>query len=157
MKKSKNNPKWFKNDSIFFQLMVSTTMSYILLCVGAIFVFFLSPEGDPLNKGENGNGSWNLWVGVLIWVVMVLLYFFKDKLSEVDFDNDPVLNKLDDELDEINRNQLPKLQKIKDEQPENWKQLVEYGLVDPKDFKDENEELNNSDLGSLEKPEDKKK
>jgi hypothetical protein len=127
-----------------------------LLGVGAIFVFFLSPEVDPLNKGENGNGSWDLWVGVLIWVVMVLLYFFKDKLYEVDFDNDPELNKLDDELDEINRSQLPKLRKVKDEQPENWKQLVVYGLVDPKDFKDENEELNNSDLGSLENQKIKK-
>lgn len=127
-----------------------------MLGVGAIFVFFLSPEVDPLNKGENGNGSWDLWVGVLIWVVMVLLYFFKDKLYEVDFDNDPELNKLDDELDEINRSQLPKLRKVKDEQPENWKQLVVYGLVDPKDFKDENEELNNSDLGSLENQKIKK-
>lgn len=127
-----------------------------MLGVGAIFVFFLSPEVDPLNKGENGNGSWDLWVGVLIWVVMVLLYFFKDKLYEVDFDNDPELNKLDDELDEINRSQLPKLRKVKDEQPENWKQLVVYGLVVPKDFKDENEELNNSDLGSLENQKIKK-
>jgi hypothetical protein len=50
-------------------------------------------------------------------------------------DNDPVLNKLDDELYDINRSYIPKLQKIKDTQPENWKQLVKYGLVDPKDFK----------------------
>ena len=50
-------------------------------------------------------------------------------------DNDPVLNKLDDELYDINRSYIPKLQKVKDTQPENWKQLVKYGLVDPKDFK----------------------
>jgi hypothetical protein len=73
----------------------------------------------------------------------------------VDFDNDPILNKLDDELYEINRSQLSKLQKIKDEQPENWKQLVENGLVDPKDFKDKNEKSNNVDLSNLEKQEEK--
>ena len=50
-------------------------------------------------------------------------------------DNDPVLNKLDDELYDINRSYIPKLQKVKDTQPEMWKQLLKYGLVDPKDFK----------------------
>jgi hypothetical protein len=50
-------------------------------------------------------------------------------------DNDPVLNKLDDELYDINRSYIPKLQKIKDNEPEMWKQLLKYGLVDPKDFK----------------------
>jgi hypothetical protein len=50
-------------------------------------------------------------------------------------DNDPVLNKLDAELYDINRSYIPKLQKVKNDQPEMWKQLVKYGLVDPKDFK----------------------
>jgi hypothetical protein len=50
-------------------------------------------------------------------------------------DNDPILNKLDDELYDINRSYIPKLQKIKDNEPEMWKQLLKYGLVDPKDFK----------------------
>jgi hypothetical protein len=50
-------------------------------------------------------------------------------------DNDPVLNKLDDELYDINRSYIPKLQKVKDTQPEMWKQLVKYNMVDPKDFK----------------------
>ena len=50
-------------------------------------------------------------------------------------DNDPVLNKLDAELYDINRSYIPKLQKVKDTQPEMWKQLLKYGLVDPKDFK----------------------
>jgi hypothetical protein len=50
-------------------------------------------------------------------------------------DSDPVLNKLDDELYDINRNYIPRLQKIKDNDAESWKQLVKYGLVDPKDFK----------------------
>ena len=45
---------------------------------------------------------------------------YQKEISKVDFDNDLVLNKLDDELHEINKSQLSKLQKIKDEQPENW-------------------------------------
>ncbi len=50
-------------------------------------------------------------------------------------DDDPILKKIDGDLTNINRNYIPKLQRIKDKQPEDWKQLVKYGLVDPKDFK----------------------
>jgi hypothetical protein len=74
-------------------------------------------------KKENLNEFWGL--------------FGKKKpqsLQQV-IDSDPVLNKLDDELYDINRNYIPRLQKIKDNDAESWKQLVKYGLVDPKDFK----------------------
>ena len=145
----------FKSPSIFIQLITSYTVLFLLFFAGVFFIYFMSPEGDFLNRGEDGKGSWNLWTGLFLWLLSGVLLFFKKRFSEVDFDNDPVLNKLDDELFEINRGQIPKLQKIKDEQPENWKQLVEHGLVDPKDFKDKNEKSNNSDLGNLEKPEGK--
>jgi hypothetical protein len=126
----------FNRPSIFIQLITSYTVLFLLFFTGVFLIYFMSPEGDFLNKGENGKGSWNLWTGLFLWLLSGVLLFFKKRFSEVDFDNDPVLNKLDDELFEINRGQIPKLQKVKDNEPEMWKQLVKYGLVDPKDFKD---------------------
>lgn len=151
MEKSTKPKNSFKYDSIFVQLVTSYTVLYLLFFWGIFFIYFLSPDGDPLNKGEDGKGSWNLWTGLFLWFLSGTLLFFKRRISDVDFENDPILNKLDDELNEINKSQLTKLQKIKDEQPENWKQLVENGLVDPKDFKDKNEESKNADLSNLEK------
>lgn len=151
MKKSTKHSNSLKYDSIFVQLVTSYTVVYLLFFWGIFFIYFLSPEGDPLNKGEDGKGSWNLWTGLFLWLLSGTLLFFKRRISDVSFENDPVLNKLDDELYEINRSQLTKLQKIKDEQPENWKLLVENGLVDSKDFKDKNEKTNNADLSNIEK------
>jgi hypothetical protein len=151
MKKSTKPSNSLKYDSIFVQLVTSYTVVYLLFFWGIFFIYFLSPEGDPLNKGEDGKGSWNLWTGLFLWLLSGTLLFFKRRISDVSFENDPVLNKLDDELFEINRSQLTKLQKIKDEQPENWKLLVENGLVDSKDFKDKNEKTNNADLSNIEK------
>ena len=140
MKKSTKSSNRFIYDSIVVQLLTSYTVLYLLFFWGIFFIYFLSPNGDPLNKGEDGKGSWNLWTGLFLWLLSGTLLFFKKRFSNVDIENvdienDPNLNKLDDELYEINRSQLAKLQKIKDEQPENWKELVENGLVDPKDFK----------------------
>ena len=59
----------------------------------------------------------------------------KPKTMQQVIDDDPILKKLDGELYDINRNYVPKLQKIKNTDPDNWKMLVRYGLVDPKDFK----------------------
>ena len=78
MKSSTKSPK---NNSIykevfidFFKELVSfKQMQWILLVVGAFFIYFMSPDGDPLNKGENGKGSWNLWTGVFFWGVMVFI------------------------------------------------------------------------------------
>ena len=151
MKKSTKPSNSIKYDSIFVQLVTSYTVLYLLFFWGIFFIYFLSPEGDPLNKGEDGKGSWNLWTGLFLWLLSGTLLFFKRRISDVSFENDPVLNKLDDELYEINRSQLTKLQKIKDEQPENWKLLVENGLGDSKDFKDKNEKTNNADLSNIEK------
>jgi hypothetical protein len=122
--------------SVFLRIFLSGEMQAILFIAGVVFIYFLSPEGQPANRGEDGKGTWNLWTGLFLCLLSGGLMFFKDKLPNVDFDNDPDLNKLDDELYDINRSYIPKLQKIKDTQPENWKQLVKYGLVDPKDFKD---------------------
>jgi hypothetical protein len=136
MEKSTKPSGGFKKDSIFIQLITSYTVLYFLFFFGIFFIYFLSPEGDPLNKGEDGKGSWNLWAGLFLWLLSGALLFFKKRFSELNFDNDPVLSKLDSELYEINRGQIPKLQKVKDNDPEMWKQLVKYDLVDPKDFKD---------------------
>jgi hypothetical protein len=126
----------FNRPSIFIQLITSYTVLFLFFFAGVFFIYFMSPEGDILNKGEDGKGSWNLWTGLFLWLLSGVLLFFKKRFSEVDFDNDPILNKLDDELFEINRGQIPKLKKVKDNDPEMWKQLVKYDLVDPRDFKD---------------------
>jgi hypothetical protein len=59
----------------------------------------------------------------------------KPKTMQQVIDDDPILKKLDGELYDINRSYIPKLKKIKDNDPEGWKKLVKYGLVDPSDFK----------------------
>ncbi len=135
----------FKNPSIFLQLITSYTVLFLLFFAGVFFIYFMSPEGDFLNRGEDGKGSWNLWTGLFLWLLSGVLLFFKKRFSEVDFDEDPVLNKLDDELFEINRGQIPKLKKMKKENPEYFDKLVKAGLVNLDDFKDEdsnNEKLN---------------
>ena len=145
MKKSTNPSNWFKNDSIFIQLITSYTALYLLFFWGIFFIYFLSPEGDPLNKGEDGKGSWNLWTGLFLWLLSGALLFFKKRYSEVDVDNDPVLNKLDAELVDINKSDLHKLKKMQKEEPELFAKMVEMNLIDPnhKDFIDSNNEDQN--------------
>jgi hypothetical protein len=67
--------------SVFLRFFFSGEMKTILFIAGVVFIFFLSPEGQPANRGEDGNGTWNLWVGVLIWGVMVVSYFLEDKMT----------------------------------------------------------------------------
>ncbi len=129
MKKSKNNPKWFKKNSIFVKLVTSYTVLYLLFFWGIFFIYFLSPEGDPLNKGEDGKGSWNLWTGLFLWLLSGALLFFKKRYSEVDFDNDPVLNKLDKEMEETARSYVPRLKQMKRQDPELFKMMQEKGII----------------------------
>ncbi len=138
MEKSTKPSKSFKKDSIFIQLITSYTVLFLLFFAGVFFIYFMSPEGDILNKGEDGKGSWNLWTGLFFWLLSGVLLFFKKRFSEVDFDNDPVLNKLDDELADINKSGLPKLKKMQNEDPKLFAALVEMNLIDPnhKDFID---------------------
>ena len=135
----------FKNPSIFLQLITSYTVLYLLFFWGIFFIYFLSPEGDPLNKGEDGKGSWNLWTGLFLWLLSGALLFFKKRYYEVDFDNDPVLNKLDTELADINKSDVPKLKKMQNEDPKLFAALVEMNLIDPnhKDFIDSSDEDEN--------------
>ena len=143
MKSSTNSPK---NNSIykevfidFFKELVSfKQMQWILLVVGAFFIYFMSPDGDPLNKGENGKGSWNLWTGVFFWGVMVVWYFLnknKPQVFQQLVDDDPVLKQLDREIEDTIDSQVPYLLKVKRERPEHWDLLVKGGMV-PKDFGD---------------------
>jgi hypothetical protein len=132
----------FKNPSIFIQLITSYTVLFLLFFAGVFFIYFMSPKGDYLNKGEDGKGSWNLWTGLFLWLLSGVLLFFKKRFSEVDFDNDPVLNKLDDELADINKSDLPKLKKMQNEDPKLFAALLEMNLIDPnhKDFIDSSNE-----------------
>ena len=49
-------------------------------------------------------------------------------------DNDPVLQKLDNEMTDIVKSFAPRVRKIADEQPELYKKWVKLGIID-KDFK----------------------
>lgn len=107
-------------------------MQWILFVVGAFFIYFMSPDGDPLNKGENGKGSWNLWTGLFFWGVIVVWFFLNKKKSQTLqqlVDNDPVLKNLQDELDDIDRSYIPKMRKLKSEDPEVFKYLQDTGFI----------------------------
>lgn len=75
----KNILSAFKKDSIFVKLITSYTVLYLLFFWGIFFIYFLSPEGDPLNKGADGKGSWNLWTGLSLWLLSGVLLFFKKR------------------------------------------------------------------------------
>lgn len=143
MKSSTKSPK---NNTIYKEVLIDLfkelvsfkEMQWILLVVGAFFIFFMSPDGDPLNKGENGKGSWNLWTGLFFWGVIVVWYFLnknKPQTFEQLVDNDPVLRKLDDELQDMIDGYYPKLKKMQKEDPENFKWLKDNGFI-PNDFDD---------------------
>jgi preprotein translocase subunit SecY len=119
----------FKNPSIFIQLITSYTVLFLLFFAGVFFIYFMSPEGDYLNKGEDGKGSWNLWTGLFLWLLSGVLLFFKKRFSEVDFDNDPVLNKLDKEMEEIARSQVPRFKQLKKEDPALFKRMQQMGII----------------------------
>lgn len=73
-------------------------------------------------KKENLNEFWGL--------------FGKKKPQSLQqiIDNDPVLNKLDDELADINKTYLPKLKKMQKEDPTAFDSLVKMGLINLSDF-----------------------
>lgn len=143
MKKSTKSPK---NNSIYKEVFIELfkelvsfkQMQWILFVVGAFFIYFMSPDGDPLNKGENGKGSWNLWTGLFFWGVIAVWYLLNKKKPQAFqqlVDNDPVLNQLDREIEDTIDSQVPYLLKVKKERPEDWAWMVKAGLV-PKDFGD---------------------
>jgi hypothetical protein len=79
MKKStKPSVREILNDSIFVQLVTSHRVILMINFLGYIYLFW-SPEGDPLNKGENGKGSWNLWTAIFLWLLSLVLYFIKKR------------------------------------------------------------------------------
>lgn len=143
MKSSTKSPK---NNTIYKEVLIDLfkelvsfkEMQWILLVVGAFFIFFMSPDGDPLNKGENGKGSWNLWTGLFFWGVIVVWYFLnknKPQTFEQLVDNDPVLKQLDKEIGDINNKYIPQLKKFRKEDPENFYRLVKAGVIDLEDLK----------------------
>lgn len=152
MKKSTKSPK---NNSIYKEVFIELfkelvsfkQMRWILFVVGAFFIYFMSPDGDPLNKGENGKGSWNLWTGLFFWGVIAVWYFLNKKkpqsLQQV-LDNDPVLKKIDREIQATMDSQVPYLLKVKRERPEDWAWMVKAGLV-PQDFDDNKKVADTSD------------
>jgi hypothetical protein len=119
----------FNRPSIFIQLITSYTVLFLLFFAGVFFIYFMSPEGDILNKGEDGKGSWNLWTGLFLWLLSGVLLFFKKRFSEVDFDNDPVLNKLDKEMEKTARSYVPRLKQMKKEDPVLFKRMQQMGII----------------------------
>jgi hypothetical protein len=70
--------------SVFLRIFLSGEMQAILFIAGVAFIYFLSPEGQPANRGEDGKGTWNLWIGVLIWCLMGLSIYIKQSSQKYD-------------------------------------------------------------------------
>jgi flagellar motility protein MotE (MotC chaperone) len=152
MKKSTKSPK---NNSIYKEVFIELfkelvsfkQMQWILFVVGAFFIYFMSPDGDPLNKGENGKGSWNLWTGLFFWGVIAVWYFLNKKKPQTLqnlITNDQELKQIDNDIKDLIDSQIPILLRLKKQHPDLWKIAVEKGLV-PQDFDDNKKVADTSD------------
>ena len=125
--------------SVFLRIFLSGEMQAILFIAGVVFIYFLSPEGQPANRGEDGKGTWNLWVGLVFWGLTGLSSYFQFFPPNLKIENDPELEKLDQEIQNVIDSQVPYLLKVKKERPEDFAWMVKSGLV-PKDLKDEDDD-----------------
>lgn len=125
--------------SIIFLLFTSQMMRWIFTIAGFWFIYFMSDKDDPLNKGTNGNGSWNLWTGIIMWVLVFVSQFAKNKIITTSIEDvieeDDEIKKIDQDLAQIASSYKPYLKK-REEDPEFWKKLVDSGLINDDDIKD---------------------